>query len=106
MLEVELLQVQKSEWLKMVLWPEETAGFWQQCQMQSIPRPACKVEASVGVLIDMLLFCTAFSNEGDELKKAPDPDGRTSNWAAPTCSDTIHAELQGLSDECTVIYES
>lgn len=58
------------------------------------------------IRIDMLLLRTALRNEGDELKYACDPDGRTSNRAALNCNGIIGDKFEGTNNEFIAIYKS
>lgn len=66
--------------------------------MQSILRRACEAEASINTQRYVLLLCTVFSYEGDELKKECNPHGRTSNRAAPKYNDVISAEFRARTN--------
>lgn len=52
-------------------------------------------EASMNIWLDVLLWNTAFGSEGDELKTVCDTDRKTSNRAAPDCSNLIRDKFQG-----------
>lgn len=55
---VELLQIQKSEGMEIVLRYGETVELCGRCQMQSIPRRAVETESSDGIRIDSLLLAS------------------------------------------------
>lgn len=49
-----------------------------------MPREAYNAEEPVGIQMDVLLLCTTFSNQDDELNKVCNPYGRASR---AVCTD-------------------